>query len=249
MAESGVLQAAREAFKRGWVVIPLRENDKRPNLPIGHPYLTERPTAEDYKGFKFGNYGVVCGKMSDIVCLDVDGEEGVYALSVEDVYPDDWITPKVKTPRGTHYYFKYSSLVQTGAAILGPGSGVDIRSDGSYVVGPGSSVDGQAYAWVEGFSPEDVDYMEPPAFMREHRKRFQGNADHDPLLLSSPIANGTRNTTLISVGGTLVRNKNIPPDVLHGCLQYLNDNYMETPLPDSEVRQIAINSEKYRRYE
>lgn len=239
-----MIEEARAAYKRGWTVIPLKENDKRPNLPIGHEFLTRVPDAAEYKSFVFGNYGIVTGRMSGICVLDID-PDGYESLRAKEVEPDTFLTPAVVTPRGVHYYFKYDPRVQTGAAILGKGSDVDIRSDGSYVVGPGSTVDGLTYRWMEDMSPNDLEFADPPEVMFEHKKRLSANPNEDPLSLAAPIADGTRNTTLISVGGSLVR-RNLPHAAILGCLQYLNDEYMETPLPDYEVLTIARNAERYR---
>ena len=241
----GTLEAAREAYLRGWSLIPLREGDKRPNLPIGHDFLSRRPSEDEYKEFVFGNYGIVTGALSGICVLDIDGQEGYQTLRGRDEEPDNFMTPAVVTPRGVHYYFKYNPKVHTGAAVLGKGSHVDIRSDGSYVVGPGSTVDGVTYRWMEDLSPDEQDFADPPAFMLEHKKKISLSTDEDPLSLATMIPNGTRNTTLISVGGSLVK-RNLPHSAILGCLTYLNDNWMESPMPDEEVYQIAVNSERYR---
>jgi len=244
-----MIEEARESYKRGWSLIPLHEGDKRPNLAIGHPYLSRRPTREEYQGFTFGNYGVVCGELSGICVLDVDGEKGVEALRARDIEPEhDFWTPTVVTPGGTHYYFKYNPRVQTGVHILGKGSHVDIRSDGSYVVGPGSTVDGVAYRWVEDLNPEEVDFQEPPDFMFEHKRALKLEvADEDnPYMLAGLITEGSRNLTLLSVGGLLVKYRSVQYEVMRACLHFLNDNLMETPLPDDEVDTIAKNAERYR---
>jgi putative DNA primase/helicase len=244
----GAHQAAREAYKRGWHVIPLREGDKRPNLPIGHPFLTTAPSRDEYASFEFGNYGVVCGELSGIVVLDIDGEKGYRALRDRDIEPDHFETPAVVTPNGVHYYFKYNPKVQTGVHVLGKGTHVDIRSDGSYVVGPGSTVDGVAYRWLENLSPEEQPLDDPPDFMFEHKRALKLNvSDEDnPYMLADKIGEGSRNLTLLSVGGLLVKYRSIPFPVMKGTLQYLNENFMESPLPDSEVETIAKNAERYR---
>jgi hypothetical protein len=243
-----MIEEARESYKRGWSLIPLHEGDKRPNLAIGHPYLSRRPSRDEYAGFDFGNYGIVCGELSGIVVLDVDGEKGLEALSAKDVQLEQLWTPTVQTPSGIHKYFKYNPRVQTGVHILGKGSHVDIRSDGSYVVGPGSTVDGLTYRWVEDLSPEEVELQEPPDFMFEHKRNLRLNvADEDnPYMLAGKIADGSRNLTLLSVGGLLVKYRSCPHEVVRTVLHTLNEVHMETPLSDTEVDTIARNAERYR---
>ena len=56
----------------GFNVIPLRAGSKRPALPKNHPYLHRRATDAELESFGFKNVGIVTGKTSGIVVLDVD---------------------------------------------------------------------------------------------------------------------------------------------------------------------------------
>jgi hypothetical protein len=243
-----VIEEAREAYKRGWSLIPLKDGDKRPNLPVGHPYLLERPTRDEYAAFEFGNYGIVCGEISGICVLDIDGEKGMETLKAHDIEVDNIWTPKVKTPNGLHLYFKYNPKVQTGVHVLGKGTHVDIRATGSYVVGPGSTVGDNTYSWVSDSSPEEVEILEPLDFMFEHKRALKLNVadEENPYMLADKIGEGSRNLTLLSVGGLLVKYRSIPYGVMHDTLKYLNDNWMEPSLSAAEVEQVAKNAERYR---
>jgi hypothetical protein len=131
-----------KAFKLGWSLIPLKENSKLPNLPKGHEFLTRKPTVEEYKKFKWGNYGIVTGPVSDICVLDIDGDKGHKTLAELEIKPNMIETPQVLTPKGRHIYFRFNPAVMTGVGVLG--KGIDIRSTGGYVVGPGSVVEGES---------------------------------------------------------------------------------------------------------
>ena len=57
----------------GFNVIPLKAGSKRPALPKNHPYLCRPARYDEFQNFDFKNIGIVTGKTSGIVVLDVDG--------------------------------------------------------------------------------------------------------------------------------------------------------------------------------
>lgn len=100
-------------------------------------------------------WGIVTGPISDILVLDIDGEEGrksLEALKVE--MPKTWVT---KTRRGWHYYFKWD-VGMTGIPTTKAGvwSGVDVRGQGGYVV---------AYEFIDGHGPGQTDLAQVPAWL------------------------------------------------------------------------------------
>lgn len=89
-------------------------------------YQEHLPTEEEYQEwFKQGIslWGVVTGKISDVVVVDVD--PGADPSIMGD------LKPHVRTPRGGgHYYFKYPGHhVKTQVGILPK---IDIRGDGGF---------------------------------------------------------------------------------------------------------------------
>lgn len=228
------------AYKRGWSLIPLKNNDKRPNLPIGHKFLERKATKEEYKKFNFGNYGIVCGELSGICVLDIDKPEGFETLArleLDTVINTE--TPHVWTPNGMHVYFKWHPDVQTRGNVVG--EGVDIRSTGSYVVGPGSSINGERYVW-DGVHTPDTPLTAAPTWMA------RGGGEYtDPQYWKMPekVAEGGRNNKLTSLAGALVL-REIPHEIMVETLRYINRIWFEPPLPDSEVLTIAQSIERRR---
>src|SRR3712207_868102 len=88
----------------GFNVIPLKAGRKVPALPKGHPYLNRQGTDKEFESFDFRNVGIVTGKTSKIVVLDVDSG------GPETLVENGWTIPPTvtaKTMNGRHYYFLY----------------------------------------------------------------------------------------------------------------------------------------------
>lgn len=223
----------------GWAIIPLHDNSKIPNLPKGHSFLTEAPTDDDYKSFKFENYGIVTGQLSDIVVLDVD-EEGFETLADKGLF--DFPTPQVETPNGLHLYFKYNPAVRTNAGKIG--EGVDVRANGAYVVGPGSEVDGVTYSWKEGYGLEDFKLAEAPKWMYEGLYLETPKPD-DYYSIPGIVGEGNRNSTCHKLACYFV-NKEMPSQMVWDMVSHFNRNWVRPPLDDEEVERLCESAEKYR---
>jgi len=69
-------------------------------------------------------WGMVTGKISDLVVVDVDPGADLSVM--------EGLEPHVRTPRGgSHYYFRYPGYVAKTAAGILPK--IDIRGDGGFV--------------------------------------------------------------------------------------------------------------------
>lgn len=87
------------------------------------------------------NVGILCGKPSGIVVVDVDVKgEGLATWEALEKKYGPTKTFRVRTGGGgLHLYFKYCPLRTTvGLLYDGKKVGIDVRSDRSQVVGPGS---------------------------------------------------------------------------------------------------------------
>jgi len=102
---------------------------------------------QDNKDKKGVNYGIPCGMVNNIICVDMD----LYKLKTDSefikVFGEDYIklfnTFSVKTTSGgEHLYFKWDrDITQTTCGL----HQIDIRNKGGYCVAPGSSVNGSQY--------------------------------------------------------------------------------------------------------
>jgi hypothetical protein len=233
----------RWAYLKGYALIPLKDNEKIP-ATWWKPYIDRKPTDEEYKKWKeqglfSTGYGIVTGKVSGISVLDIDMPKGMDNLAKHDLNVLDLYTWQVDTPNGRHYYFKYDELAKQGQAVFG--DGVDIRNDGGFVVGPGSMVDSNFYLWAFDYGPNDVILSLMPEWM----KKGSGNrVDKDLVTFEGIIRNGERNKKLASLAGTLF-NKEFPSGVVRGVLEYINQNYTDTPVDKVELDNIVRSIARY----
>lgn len=136
-----LLDTAFRYIKRGFSIIPLRPNDKRPAVPWVK-YQTERASKRQVRawfgGYPAPNIGIVTGAISGLIVLDIDpgGEESLEGVALPSTY-------EVQTPRGRHVYFRWPGSPTPNKVALYPG--VDLRGDGGYVVAPPSVINGEAY--------------------------------------------------------------------------------------------------------
>ena len=143
-----VLEWARYYLGRGWSVIPLRPNDKRPAIEWT-PYQARLPTEaelDEWFGDGKKNIGIVTGRISGIAVVDIDSTQGWAAL--KPFIGDATNTPIVHTPRkGRHLYYTLPNGHTYGShARRVPGA--DFRCEGGYVAAPPSiGANGEAYIW------------------------------------------------------------------------------------------------------
>ena len=144
--------------KRGWRVLPIKPNEKRPPMSAWQDAATtEVATIENWwtQLYRGHGIGVATGSASGIFVLDVDvsdqkaGDETL--ASLEDRFGGLPPTPTVNTPSGgVHYYFCYPPGVEIrNDAGRRLGEGLDIRGDGGQVVAPPTTRAQGGYEWVE----------------------------------------------------------------------------------------------------
>lgn len=178
------------------------------------------------------NIGIITGKVSGIVVLDIDKREHDFKIPP---------TAIVKTGNGWHVWCRYPGhAVTSNVKIL---DGLDVRAEGGYVVAPPSKHEsGAIYEWVDGCSfLEDYSLdtlAELPdwfiATKKESRKEQPINALAGPL-----IPEGKRNDSAARFIGQLIRGK--PPEMiqlLYPAVQEWNKTKTEKPLPEDELSAV-----------
>lgn len=154
-------ELAQLALHLGFVPIP--DKGKRPILPNWQNTTKQtalRKVADAERTGQADNIGILTGKPSGIVVVDVDVSKGGLNFWNELVKQHgEPETLTVETPSGGyHYYFKYddrtSKLRNATAAIKG--SGIDLKSDGGQVVFIGSiGPNGKVYRAINGLNLVD----------------------------------------------------------------------------------------------
>lgn len=252
---------------RGWRVFPLhtpagdgtcscKARERNEKCPVGkHPRIGDwqkQATTDSsaikkwWKQWPDANIGIACGKESNLIVLDIDGEEGERVVSKLG-------TPKtatVITGKGRQLYFKYPGFAVKNR--VGAWKQLDSRGGGGYVVAPGSlHASGKLYYFEEGMSPEDA----PPAgapkwWLDEVREGSVGNGNGSHSNGDAKdgakklVIEGRRNATLASIAGSL-RDKGLSANLIKAALIEYNQAHCKPPLDEAEIEQIAASYGRY----
>ena len=129
------LEAALKYAGRGWQVFPCKLN-KTPHVKWKTGATTDKAIIKDWwTKWPNAGIGIVCGKDSGLLVVDVDKKSGGLKTYKE------WKgkhgifkTSKVCTGGGgLHLYFEYPSIGARNSAGL-IAQGIDVRADGGYVI-------------------------------------------------------------------------------------------------------------------
>lgn len=180
-AQSGaLLDEACKAMSRGWALTPL--DGKRPILK-GWQQLPKPSRREIEVWIAAGrNLGLRTGNTSGVVVIDDDTDGSAEG--------DLGLPPTVTVITGSgkrHYYFRASNeAIPNSASRILPR--VDVRGDGGQVVYPGSvhPDTGEAYRWLVGHSPEEIDLAELPVHLLERLQGKSAAVPSAPDIPSSP---------------------------------------------------------------
>lgn len=234
-----MLEYAKAYDKLGWVVMPIKPNDKRPIIKNWSKIQSNNETLDKFKDTS--NIGIIMGATSNIVCIDVDvkNADGVATLEkLEEQLGELPQTVMSETPSGgIHYYFKYVKGIRNRKNV---GEGIDIQADGTQTVEAPSQIEGTYYEWVN--SPFEYEIAELPQKWKQY---LCEEVDEDTLLLSnkpfeapSEVEEGGRNNTLASYVGSLLGKKLKKATVLKKALKY-NEESCNPPLDEDEVKTIV----------
>lgn len=169
---------ALDLAARGWHVFPAPAGEKESHKSAEHSNgrrwgASTDPTEikADFTRWPKANLGVVTGKESGLLVIDVDTQEdhahdGVTELArliaKHGPFPE---TVEAATPTGgRHLFFSYprGELIQNSAGQIAPG--IDVRAEGGMaVVPPSRKPDGRQYTWT--ISPGMVDLAECPEWL------------------------------------------------------------------------------------
>lgn len=240
------LQAVLQYVKDGWSVIPLEPRGKTPRVEW-KPYQTIPATQEQvsawWRQWPDANVGIVTGTISDLLVLDIDGEEGEATLTeLEKKHGSLPPTITVTTGRGRHLYFACPSA-SIGSTVRAFGIGVDVRCEGGYVVAPPSvHANGARYRWNSDATQSLArapQWLVAALASPSQSEATLGTSSDDK------IYEGQRNSTLTSLAGAL-RRKDCGEATILAALQVENSSRCVPPLPQTELEAIAQSVAQYR---
>lgn len=232
---------AKFYIDQGWQVLPLRTKDKKPLIPWKSGGSTDLNTVTGwFDMWQNANIGIVTGKNSGIIVLDVDpkhgGQETLLRLIDEyGVLPD---TPISHTGGGgLHYVFAYPGYeISNSAGKLG--AGLDIRADGGQICAPPSvHASGNQYKWDEHYKPSKFKPAQMPIWMIELLSR-EKEVSVMPSGEQGFYEAGTRNSSLTSLAGTMHK-RSMTKETILVALQSENERRCYPPLSEDEVKSIV----------
>jgi hypothetical protein len=246
---ASMLEYALVYLRKKWSIIPLRI-DKKPYLDSWKRYQEAPPTQGEvetwWKMWPKANIGVVTGKVSGLVVVDADGEEGLESIKQLGALPP---TPCVRTGKGWHYYFQHpGDRVISNFARKMPG--LDLRGDGGYVMAPPSiHPSGSVYEW--SLAPKDVPLAPLPAGILALIEKGKAVASRQQAKNEDPtwvqeylngVDAGQRNTAATRLAGHYL-GKGLPPSEVEPLLLLWNEKN-RPPLPENEIRQVVASVAK-----
>lgn len=203
-------------------------------------YQSHIPTEEEicqwWQQYPNANIGIITGKISRIVVIDLDPDKGSNesGARVYEQAPTDFVA---KTGRGGyHLYYRYPEDADRIPNWVGLFPGVDVRADGGYVVAPPSAhSSGRLYEWIRRGELGKL----PPhlvGLLTSHAPVERGGEKSSPKWLSdilTGVGEGQRNDACARLCGYLI-GKDIPKDVVLAIVRQWNEKN-HPPLPDHEV--------------
>ncbi len=203
--------------------------------------LTERMATDEEKSawekaYPNSDTGIVCGPVSGVFVLDVDGPEGEASIAGKAV-PKTW---SVKTPHGRHHYFKWTeelaNKVSTKAGVL---PNVDVRGEGGFVA---------FYGWE---TAPIIPLANPPQWLIDalpQRGGPQAVVSVEPVKSDgwltdqlANIKNGARNDGFTRVAGLLRAKGMTAQDIF----VLLSPKAKEVNFPEWELRTLCNSVGRY----
>lgn len=154
MTHSPFYQTAVDYLNKGIAPLPF-EGKRTTTLPNGHclpwaVYQKRLPTlaeliAWEHKGY-FKNIGLVCGSVSELVVIDLDGDNAIDLF--HEKFPSvDTFTVNTGSGHGQHVYFRIDGTHKSTSVRPTSGGLIDVLADGKTATAPPSihPVTGQPY--------------------------------------------------------------------------------------------------------
>jgi len=248
----------------GWAVIPVHTPNhngcscgdpecssigKHPRTPHGVNDGSIEPNTikEWWVKWPDANIGIVTGKMSGLVVVDIDPKHG--GLQTYDDLIDGY--EKINTLQvitgsgGRHVYFKYPDDRKIGCPV-GVLPGIDIRGDGGYVVAPLSKhTSGGQYLWEESSKPTQLDVATMPQWMLDALSPTgKENKSKKAAPLPDSIPEGERRKHILSLAGSMRRRGCTEVEILP-AIKASNKARCKPLLTDQELEEIVRSVEKY----
>lgn len=256
------LEAALLLESLGCSVIPLRERSKSPAIKSWKEFQERRATPDEIRDW-FGrhpewNLGLVCGTISGLAVIDIDGEEGEAWFKTQSIpMPPLW--QRTSGAHKCHLIYRHPGGAFQVRPSVDTTVKVDVRGDGSYIaVAPSIHPSGARYTLqTKGNQKLETALSElplmPSMFVQMPSDSIYGTETSEPtprvtnrrsvpqnatVAQETDIVEGERNSTLTSMCGTWYGRGSSYREVLTLAHQW-NVDYCRPPLSEQEVDTIV----------
>jgi len=141
-----ILESALEYQSMGFSIIPVQQS-KKPYIAwekYQNQKANENQIKEWWSKYPNANVAIVTGKISNLLVIDIDSEEGIQELN--DQISGTIIMPVAESPGGGfHYYFQHVEGITVGSRFI---KDCDFRGQGGYIIVPPSTNGQNAYKWI-----------------------------------------------------------------------------------------------------
>jgi len=233
--------AALDYAARGWSVIPMQPQGKRP-LVAWRPFQQQRAGPAEieawFRRWPDANVGLVTGAISGLVVIDVDvRHDGAHSVDAAERAggPLPSTVEALTGGGGRHLYCAHPGRWTPNRVAMRPG--IDVRGDGGCVVAPPSlHPSGRRYAWRAGHAPGERPLAALPVQLFGNAAVPNGGHDaaHWRQLIREAVPEGQRNSSIASLAGHLLW-REVDPEVVLEMLLAWNRAHCRPPLPDEEV--------------
>lgn len=245
------LTAALSYAELGWKVLPVKAFDKEPCMRGWQQSATSKPEliSKYWKQFPDASVGILLGRSSGLVVLDVDMPYGYESLEMlkDDIGCSIETDVMTFTPSGgCHLYFTYprGHAIKTKGKIEGYPN-LEILSESSMCLAPPSKRTEGVYEWEASSDPFQCSPSHIPHqlldFILQNQKQQK---DRRMSSGSQVIPEGIRNTTLASMAGSMQR-KGMTENAIAAALKEENRTRCKPPLSNVEVKDIVSSISQY----
>lgn len=235
-----LIEQAREYLNWGWSILPVKPEEKRPYMTNWLSYQHQKADVgmvENWFTSLMGaGIGVVTGKISNIIVLDI---ESYCKTPIEELikkYPTQLIART--GGGGYHLYYTYPQGVGKVANRVGIFEGADLRADGGFVVAaPTLHQSGRKYEWIQ----KGVPGVFPKSLLDLESKPTIQNEGWIVEALRG-VSEGGRNDTCARLSGYFFK-KGLSADIVEALLLEWNERN-DPPMPLKELRTTLKSIER-----
>lgn len=235
-----IIDVVNEYVDLGWSVLPVKPDEKRPYMTNWLQYTRTRASKQTvanwFNGLSNAGVGVVTGKVSNMVVLDVESD---CPYSIEDLlrrYPTQMYSRTGSG--GYHLFYQYPTNVTRVANRVGIFERADLRADGGFIVLPPTiHPSGNRYEWLKRGAPGAF----PMALLD---LRSQPKVQNDGWITEAlrGVSEGGRNDACARLAGYFFK-KGINSDIVESLLMEWNERN-DPPMPVHEVRTTIKSIER-----